>query len=450
MTNTRIRISALLLAISGLLTPHPAAFGAGKAPKIHELTFSGKATPGQYYVPVYTSFTVPEGIVKISVTQHLGSGEARPGNLDLGIFDERGAGFEGPGFRGWSGGARRSFEIGETEATPGYLAGRINPGRWTVIQMPTTAGRTTGWYRIAPHVHTVHSDGRLTPAEVIALGKASGLDGIVSTDHNTTSALLHWGEVQDLEFLVINGMEVTYGQGHWNIFGLDPHAWIDFRIHHNDTLRYRKAVAKARKAGRLLVANHPYNLDFLYDVTPMDGIEVWNSAWSPANERAVELWHTLLVGGNRKFAVASTDFHRGGNIASPHTVVRAEALSAEAVIDAIAAGRSYVARDTSVEIGMQVRNSATPVQHADIGDTLLRSGGMQAEFRSNTAGRLRLTDQQGWFSDTSIAPGTVVVPIPERSLWVRAELRAEDGSMIALTNPIYIQHPLTTQSLLPE
>lgn len=118
MTNTRIRISALLLAISGLLTPHPAAFGAGKAPKTHELTFSGKATPEQYYVPVYTSFTVPEGIVKISVTQHLGSGEARPGNLDLGIFDERGAGFEGPGFRGWSGGARRSFEIGETEATP--------------------------------------------------------------------------------------------------------------------------------------------------------------------------------------------------------------------------------------------------------------------------------------------------------------------------------------------
>ena len=112
----------------------------------------------------------------------------------------------------------------------------------------------------------------------------------------------------------------------------------------------------------------------------MDGIEVWNSAWSPANERAVELWHTLLVGGNRKFAVASTDFHRGGNIASPHTVVRAEALSAEAVIDAIAAGRSYVARDTSAEIGMQVRNSATPVQHADIGDTLLRSGGMQAEI----------------------------------------------------------------------
>ena len=463
MTNFRNRIAIVLLTLSGVFLLQPAAFCAGKEAKTHELVFSGKATPDQFYVPVYTSFTVPEGIVKISVTQTLESDGTRPG------------------FRGWSGGARRSFEIGETEATPGYLAGRIEPGTWTVIQMPTTAGRTTdwtlkitltegkrekklpapsyaaahlndkpGWYRIAPHVHTVHSDGRLTPAEVVALGKASGLDGIVSTDHNTTSSLLHWGEVQDPDFLVINGVEVTYCQGHWNIIGLDPHAWIDFRIHHNDTLRYRKAVAKARKSGRLLVANHPYNLDFLYDVTPMDGIEVWNSAWSPANERAVELWHTLLVGGNRKFAVASTDFHRGDNIASPHTVVRADALSAEAVIEAIAAGRSYMARDTAIEIGMLARNSATPVGQADIGENLLRSGDVRIEFRSNTPGELRLIDQQGCFSTSPISAGEVSIAVPERSLWVRAELRDKDGSMIALSNPIFIQHPLTTRSLLPE
>ena len=372
MTNTRIRISSLLLAISGLLTPHAAAFGAGKAPKTHELTFSGKATPEQYYVPVYTSFTVPEGIVKISVTQHLGSGEARPGNLDLGIFDERGAGFEGPGFRGWSGGARRSFEIGETEATPGYLAGRINPGRWTVIQMPTTAGRTTdwtlkitltegprakklpapsyaapqlndkpGWYRIAPHVHTVHSDGRLTPAEVIALGKASGLDGIVSTDHNTTSALLHWGEVQDPEFLVINGVEVTYGQGHWNIFGLDPHAWIDFRIHHNDTLRYRKAVAKARKAGRLLVANHPYNLDFLYDVTPMDGIEVWNGRADRKNPQANAM-ACALAQRTAKPVTAGSDAHLPEEIGNGVVTLEADALTLPAVRAALLRGATAV------------------------------------------------------------------------------------------------------------
>ena len=293
------------------------------------------------------------------------------------------------------------------------------------------------------HIHSEHSpDGRMALDEIVACARARGLQGVAVCDHDR--ALTETWDAPD--FLLIPGIELSTDRGH--LLGLFVTEQIEAR-------ELDAAIDAVHACGGLAVMAHPFErssdaqrLDAYLD--RLDGIEVWNSAWSPANERAVELWHTLLVGGNRKFAVASTDFHRGGNIASPHTVVRAEALSAEAVIDAIAAGRSYVARDTSAEIGMQVRNSATPVQHADIGDTLLRSGGMQAEFRSNTAGRLRLTDQQGWFSDTSIAPGTVVVPIPERSLWVRAELRAEDGSMIALTNPIYIQHPLTTQSLLPE
>jgi predicted metal-dependent phosphoesterase TrpH len=38
------------------------------------------------------------------------------------------------------------------------------------------------------HLHTVHSDGRRTPAEVAAGARAAGLDFIVSTDHNTSSA----------------------------------------------------------------------------------------------------------------------------------------------------------------------------------------------------------------------------------------------------------------------
>lgn len=475
--NFRPHLAAALLS----LLLHAAAFGADKAPASSELVFTGTAQPDGFYIPVYTTFTVPEGIVRIRVEQALASPDGtRPGNLDLGIFDERGAGFGGPGFRGWSGGARRTFEIGETDATPGYLAGHIRPGVWTVVQMPTTAGKTVDWtlritlteghfakelpqpsyaatilndkpglYRIAPHVHTVHSDGRLTPAQIVALGKASGLDGIVSTDHNTPAALRHWGEVQDSAFLVINGVEVTYCQGHWNIIGLEPEAWIDFRVHYTDTARYRQSVAAARQAGRLLVANHPYNLDFLHDVTAMDGIEVWNSAWSAANERAVELWHSLLVGGNRKFAVASTDFHRGQNIASPHTVVRADALSADAVIEAIAAGRSYMARDTSVTLSLACYNAQTPSERADIGDTLRRREKVIAAFDTDTPGTLRLIDQQGCFSQTEVAAGSVTLPVPDGSLWVRCELRDADGSMIALTNPIFIRHPLTAHDLLP-
>ena len=64
-------------------------------------------------------------------------------------------------------------------------------------------------------------------------------------------------ELVDENIVTDLGKVETPGGRRPNIFGLDPHAWIDFRIHHNDTLRYRKVVAKARKAGRLLVATPP-------------------------------------------------------------------------------------------------------------------------------------------------------------------------------------------------
>ena len=34
------------------------------------------------------------------------------------------------GWRGWSGGARRTFAITPTAATPGYVAGDLEPGTW--------------------------------------------------------------------------------------------------------------------------------------------------------------------------------------------------------------------------------------------------------------------------------------------------------------------------------
>src|ERR1019366_6109907 len=37
------------------------------------------------------------------------------------------------GFRGWSGGSRRSFVITADSATPGYLPGELEPGTWQVM-----------------------------------------------------------------------------------------------------------------------------------------------------------------------------------------------------------------------------------------------------------------------------------------------------------------------------
>ena len=88
----------------------------------------------------YVPFQVPVGVQRIEVsTSHdqfslLGIGR---NVLDLGIFGP--AGYElgnAAGFRGWSGGARAGFTLSAINATPGYLAGPIDPGQWTLALGP--------------------------------------------------------------------------------------------------------------------------------------------------------------------------------------------------------------------------------------------------------------------------------------------------------------------------
>ena len=82
-----------------------------------------------------------------------GAGVRRAGRvLDLGCI--------GPaGFRGWSGGARRSFVITPDAATPGYLAGELEPGTWQVMigihQLPAEGAE----YRLTAEVSSTGTAG---------------------------------------------------------------------------------------------------------------------------------------------------------------------------------------------------------------------------------------------------------------------------------------------------
>src|SRR6476619_1489052 len=155
-----------------------------------ELSFRGRFKFGidQW---AYVPFDVPAGTQRIDVrTSHdqfslLGIGH---NVLDLGIFGPEGHELgNAQGFRGWSGGARAGFMLSAVNATPGYLAGPIEPGRWalalgpgvlnplgmdwhTQIALtrgvqpslcPAAAGRPIvtsvsqpGWYRGDLHTHT--------------------------------------------------------------------------------------------------------------------------------------------------------------------------------------------------------------------------------------------------------------------------------------------------------
>ena len=99
--------------------------------------FRSPRTPDWHYLP----FTMPRGVRALEVRYDFHPHDTGLGFstnvVDLGIFDPSGRGLgNDEGFRGWSGGARRHVRITRHWATPGYLAGRLTPGRWHVILGP--------------------------------------------------------------------------------------------------------------------------------------------------------------------------------------------------------------------------------------------------------------------------------------------------------------------------
>src|SRR5271163_1426321 len=213
-------------AVSVAMVAPGAITGQREGETIH-IAFSGRFGFGidrWAYLP----FEVPAGVQRIRVTtshDHFAVGGLIRNVLDLGVFGPAGHDLgNAAGFRGWSGGARDSFVISSGYATPGYLAGPIEPGVWAVALGPVVLSPWgmawdvhvimergdpaeeaaevepvvaappppsicgARWYRGDLHLHTVHSDGQRDPDELASAARASGLDFIVSTDHNTNSA----------------------------------------------------------------------------------------------------------------------------------------------------------------------------------------------------------------------------------------------------------------------
>jgi hypothetical protein len=467
--------------------------------------FQGVIRPGGpdwVYLPV----EVPAGVAELAVRYRYDRPATPPGvagnALDLGVFDERGAGpgwsAGGPGgsggppggspggpgmagFRGWSGGARDGFVIGGSGATPGYLPGPVGAGTWQVVLGPYTvapqglgwevevrlgggppgpafvpdpapagaAGRGRAWYRGDLHLHTVHSDGRRTPAELAAAARAAGLDFVASTEHNTTSANLGWGAHAGPDLLVIDGQEVTTRDGHWLALGLAPGAVVDWRYRATDGVLDR-ALAGLHGRGGLAVAAHPFcplpGCAWRFGYRGLDAVEVWNGRWTPDDEAALAAWDRLLAAGDGagRFlpAVAGSDAHgHDDQVGHPHNVVLADGLDRAAVLGALAAGRCWLAASAAVELGLE---AVAAGRSAGIGGRLDVPPGQPVTVRLEVAGAAgavaRLRTPAGPVLEARLAGDRETVEwttTPAATAWARAEVR-RPGAMVALTNPVFL------------
>ncbi|MGW1211021.1 CehA/McbA family metallohydrolase [Streptomyces sp. NPDC002499] len=467
-------------------------------PEQETRTFSGTLPPGAPDY-VYVPFEVPDGVRELWVSYSYDRPSVPPGTLgnalDIGLFDERGTELGGAGFRGWSGGARSEFFVRADAATPGYLPGPVRAGTWHVALGPYTVapqglsyevvvtftygepgdaapepayppgrvvGRGPGWYRGDCHLHSWYSDGRRTPAEIAARARAAGLDFITSTDHNTPSSHAHWATEAGDDLLILLGEEVTTRNGHVLALGIEPGTWVDWRYRARDG-RWEGFARRIRDAGGLVVPAHPHasciGCGWKFGFGEADAVEVWNGPWTPDDEAALAEWDGGLVASVRDReegrgwlpAMGNSDAHRDPDVVGlPQTVVHAEELTREAILEGLRAGRSYVAESRSVSLDF---TASADRQVAGIGERLETDPDTPVTVRLTAEGAPRctvrfVTDQGVLFtSDPLPVSGSGTVEwrtTAGYATYVRAELRHETavgplpGVMAAFTNPVFL------------
>ncbi|OIJ69940.1 phosphoesterase [Streptomyces mangrovisoli] len=445
---------------------------------------------------VYVPFEVPPGTREIAVSYAYDRPSVpagTPGNaLDIGVFDERGTDLGGGGFRGWSGGARTEFFLRADDATPGYLPGPLGAGTWHLALGPYTvapqglsyeitvtltagapgvtpvpvypperaAGRGRDWYRGDCHLHSWHSDGRRTPAEIAALARAAGLDFVHSSDHNTPASHPHWADAAGDDLLVMLGEEVTTRNGHVLALGTDPGTFVDWRYRARDGV-FGSVARQVREAGGLVVPAHPcadcVGCGWRFGFAEADAVEVWNGPWTPDDEAALAAWDAALVtsvreGGRPLPAMGNSDAHRDPDtVGLPQTVVLADGLTRAAVLAGLRAGRSYVAESRTVTVALTA--TAPDGRHAGVGERLTAPPDTPVTVALEVTGSprcsLRLVTDQGVLLTSGPLPvsGTGSLrwrTTPAQASYVRAEVRHETaagpvpGVMAAFTNPVFL------------
>lgn len=162
-------------------------------------------------------------------------------------------------------------------------------------------------YRGLIHLHTTYSDGEGTVEEVAATGNLSGLDFLISTDHNTLQALQDKKEgwYQDLLFLV--GEEISMNGGY--ALGLN----ISKAIEHGREMEPQAVIDEVQQQGGMAFIAHPLNWRFEWknwDVQGIIGMEVLDldDLWRKTNPILL-LWGLVTFPINPSYALLNI-FHK--------------------------------------------------------------------------------------------------------------------------------------------
>jgi hypothetical protein len=333
-------------------------------------------------------------------------------------------------------------------------------------KFPKTINHKAGWYRGDFHTHTHASDG-VYPSDILAgIAKAEGLDFIAITDHNTIAGFLEFSD--NLDFLVIPGLEVTLDKGHFNVFGMNNwHEWMQEicgdRIEVSMPDRYKtitELMKEISEDGLLNSINHPLlpPWDWLFDDTDLRYIhclELWNDLYWPdnitANPKTVEMWNEWLNAGYRITAIGGSDYHYpprpeenkpGERLGMPTTFVYAQELSISGILDALRKRRAYVTKGPQLDFRAEA-NGTIYEMGADLG---VQSGAI--DFIVTIPYQPKMSNVQLVKNGVVIAQKQAKgrnISIQFRHMvditsseWFRLDVTDKDGNVLAITNPFFV------------
>lgn len=200
------------------------------------------------------------------------------------------------------------------------------------------------------HTHTKpeSEDSNLTPDELVATAKSTGLNAICITEHDR-----FWSDEDIAElskrhdFPIFPGVEITTEQAHLLVFGLDKYI---FGMHHTSFVR-----RLVDEAGGVIIVAHPYRRHYLTEEGPegeryypaldracesplfelVDAIEVLNGRGSPVeNLFSQDIAKALNMPG-----IAASDAHDVKDIGRCATLFEREVSNLEELITELKAGR---------------------------------------------------------------------------------------------------------------
>ncbi len=226
------------------------------------------------------------------------------------------------------------------------------------------------WYKANLHAHTTKSDGDISPEGSAAFYREAGYDILAITDH---------GYVTETSgppgLLLLSGVELGGGrtaQGTWyHIVGLGVSA--RGKLEEPKDARAQELVDLLRELGGESFIAHPYWSGLMaQEMASVQGcfaLEVYNTGCDLETLRGYSMvqWDDLLSLGYALGGVAVDDGHWSKkDHGLGWTMIRAEELSSEAVLEALRRGRYYAStgpeiRDLKI-VGEKVIVETSPVE----------------------------------------------------------------------------------------